>query len=235
MLSRLKCPEVETIDGVTVVRDDLTPGGSKTRVFMALMKGSPASEFVYAGPAFGAAQEALAIAAYQMGKQATVFIARRKVRHPRTVAADAYGARIMEVAPGYLNVVRARAKLYAQERGAVMVPFGAAVPEAREIGIAATRLGLAPKSVWCSGGSGTLASKLREAWPYARINVVQVGRPLALVENDLLRIHQSPYRYDQKARIGPVFPSDPHCEAKAWEMMMAREKDLGAALFWNVA
>ncbi len=235
MLSRLNCPEVEIIDGVTVVRDDLTPGGSKTRVFMAVMKGSPASEFVYAGPAFGAAQEALAIAAYRTGKQATVFVARRKEHHQRTVAAYNYGARIVEISPGYLNVVRARAKRYAQERGAVMVPFGAAVPEAREIRAAATRLSLSPKSVWCSGGSGTLASKLREAWPYARINVVQVGRSLTLMENDLLRIHQSPYRYDQKARRGPSFTSDPHYEAKAWEMMMEQEKDLSGALFWNVA
>lgn len=235
MSNRLSCPEVEEVDGITVVRDDLTPGGSKTRVFIALMEGSEKSEFVYAGPAFGAAQEALAIAAYRAGKQATVFVAKRRERHARTCAAAAYGARIVEVAPGYLNVVSSRAAAYCEERGAHLVPFGAAVPEARQIGMAATRLGIAPRSIWCAGGSGTLARSLRQAWPYARLNVVQVGRPLDLPENDLMRVHQVAYRFDQRARSMPPFQSDPHYEAKAWEVMQTAENNREGLLFWNVA
>lgn len=234
MSNRLKCPEIEYIDGVTVVRDDLTPGGSKTRVFLAMMQASAAEEFVYAGPAFGAAQEALAIAAYRTGKQATLFVAKRRTRHPRTEAAHSYGARIVEVAPGYLNVVRSRATAYAEARGAVMVPFGAAVPEAREIGVAATRLRLAPRTVWCAGGSGTLAMALRGVWPYAQLNVVEVGRALDLPENDLLRVHRAPYRYEQRCKTTPPFNADPHYEAKAWEAMHTAG-DLDGALFWNVA
>lgn len=75
----MQTPVLETHAGVVVVRDDLLPGGSKARFLVPWMTEQAAREFVYAGPAFGAAQVALAIAAKQCGKKARLYVAGRKV------------------------------------------------------------------------------------------------------------------------------------------------------------
>lgn len=60
------------------------------------------------GSANGLAQVALSVAAYQACKQATIFVEKRSSRSPRTIEAASYGARGIEVEPGYLNGVQAR-------------------------------------------------------------------------------------------------------------------------------
>src|SRR4051812_31191633 len=84
-------------DGVLVVRDDLFPGGTKARFLGMMFEG--ADEMVYASPAEGGAQTALATVARRLGKQATIFVARRATPHPRTIAAAKLGAKIVTVAP----------------------------------------------------------------------------------------------------------------------------------------
>lgn len=101
--------QVEKHEGVWVVRDDRLPGGTKSRIFKRLMDLKTEAEFVYAGPAIGLAQVALAVAAYQACRQATIFVAKRAEQSFRTKQAHNFGARVIEVAPGYLNVVQARA------------------------------------------------------------------------------------------------------------------------------
>jgi hypothetical protein len=120
-------PRVIEHDDVFVVRDDLFPDGTKTRFLPSLFDG--VSEIVYASPAEGGAQTALATVASQLGKRATIFVAQRAQLHPRTLMAKRLGAKIEQVSPGYLNVVQARAREYCQEHGARLAPFGFDVPE----------------------------------------------------------------------------------------------------------
>jgi hypothetical protein len=47
-------------------------------------------------------------------------------------------------------------------------------------------------------------------------------------------IHIHPESFSREAWSKPPFPSDPHYEAKAWEMTIAR-KGTGRVVFWNVA
>jgi hypothetical protein len=94
-------PRVIEHDDVFVVRDDLFPGGTKTRFLPSLFDG--VSEIVYASPAEGGAQTALATVASQLGKRATIFVAQRAQLHPRTLMAKRLGAQIVPVSPGYLN------------------------------------------------------------------------------------------------------------------------------------
>ena len=108
-------PRVIEHDDVFVVRDDLFPGGTKARFLPSLFNG--VSEVVYASPAEGGAQTALATVAAQLGKRATIFVAQRAQLHPRTLMAKRLGAQIVQVSPGYLNVVQARAREYCQEHG----------------------------------------------------------------------------------------------------------------------
>src|SRR3954470_18758195 len=97
-------------DGILVVRDDLFPGGTKARFIPHLF--TDCDEVVYASPAEGGAQTALAQVAHDLGKKATIFVAKRATPHPRALMAKALGAKVMQVTPGYLNVVQARATEY---------------------------------------------------------------------------------------------------------------------------
>jgi hypothetical protein len=218
---------------VFVVRDDLFPGGTKAR-FMGRFF-DYAEEAVYASPAEGGAQTALATVARQLGKRATIFVARRLKPHPRALEAARLGARVIPVEPGYLSVVQARAREYCARTGARLVPFGVDTLEAIEaIATAARTIAVEPDEVWCAAGSGVLARGLAMAWPGARRHVVQVGRKLEASGVPGARIHEYPLPFGREAKSKPPFPSDPHYDAKAWELCAAR-KGLGRVLFWNVA
>ena len=71
----MTAPIVREHGGVWVVRDDLFPGGTKARFMPVLFEG--AEEAVYASPAEGGAQTALATVAKDLGKRATIFVAAR--------------------------------------------------------------------------------------------------------------------------------------------------------------
>jgi hypothetical protein len=126
--SNLPAPIITEHEGVLVVRDDLFPGGTKARFLGMLFNG--AEEVVYASPAEGGAQVALATVALSLNKRATIFVARRAKPHPRTIEAANLGAKVVSVTPGYLSVAQARAREYCALTGARLMPFGADMPEA---------------------------------------------------------------------------------------------------------
>jgi 1-aminocyclopropane-1-carboxylate deaminase/D-cysteine desulfhydrase-like pyridoxal-dependent ACC family enzyme len=226
-------PQLIEHDGILVVRDDLLPGGTKARFLPVLFE--DADEVVYASAAEGGAQTALATVAAQLGKRATIFVAKRAQPHPRALMAKRLGAKIMQVSPGYLSTVQARAREYSRQIGAKLLPFGVDMPEAVEtIAGAARSVNIEPDEVWCASGSGVLARALAKAWPKARRHVVQVGRRLEPVEVAGATIHAYPLPFGREAKNKPPFPSDPHYDAKAWEECAVR-KGPGRVLFWNVA
>lgn len=193
-----------------------------------------ADEIVYATPAEGGAQSALAWAARATGKRSTLFVAKRATPHPRALMAKALGATVYQVTPGYLSVVRKRAQDYCAATGAVHAPFGLNTPEAIEtIAAAALATGIEPDEVWCASGSGVLARSMAQAFPMARRHVVQVGRALTPEDVAGATIHVHPLSFGQTCRSQPPFPSDPHYDAKAWEIAKAR-RGAGLVLFWNV-
>lgn len=220
-------------DGIAVVRDDLLPGGTKARFLGHLFKPG-VEEVVYASPAEGGAQTALAAVAGALGKRATIFVAARAKPHPRALLAKRLGARVCMVEPGYLTVVQARARAYCAASGAFLAPFGVDMPESIEaIASAARRLSVSPDEVWCASGSGVLARGLAAAWPRARRHVVQVGRELSPADVAGAEIHVAPLPFS-KPHPGPVpFPCDPHYDAKAWAIAKAR-RGAGLCIFWNV-
>jgi threonine dehydratase len=229
----MTAPILETHRGITVVRDDLFPGGTKARFIGSVFDG--ATEAVYASPPEGGAQTALATVAKALGKRATIFVAQRAKPHPRTLEAARLGAKVVPVAPGYLTVVQARAKAYCRDTGAFLIPFGADFPGAAEaIASAALMTGVAPDEVWCAAGSGVLARGLALAWPKARRHVIQIGRELSPKDVAGATIHVHPRKFSEKAMIVAPFPADAHYDAKAWEFCLAKRRG-GNVLFWNVA
>ena len=225
-------PIVREHDGVLVVRDDLFPGGTKARFLPVLYE--RADEVVYASPAEGGAQTALAHTAAGLGRRATIFVAKRARPHPRALEAKRVGAKVLQVRPGYLTVVQARAREYCRATGALLAPFGADLPEAIELIAAAARAtGLEPDEVWCASGSGVLMRGLAKAWPGAERHSVQIGRKLSPGEVAGAAIHIHPRGFGQHAKTAPPFPSDPHYDAKAWELCCQR-RGPGTVVFWNV-
>ena len=227
-----KAPVVMLHDGIHVVRDDLYPGGTKARYLGRLFDTS--DEVVYASPPQGGAQTALAYVAADLGKRATIFIAKRAIPHPRSLMAKRLGAKVLQVRPGYLNVVQARARAYCVATGAALAPFGMNVPGAAEaIAEAGRSTGLIPDEVWCASGSGVLARGLALAFPMAARHSVEVGRTLAPTDVAGARIHHYHKPFDAEALHRPPFPSDLHYDAKAWEVCKARH-GRGIILMWNV-
>lgn len=219
-------------DGVMVARDDLIGGGTKARFLVDLFK--DADEIVYASPCEGGAQSALAWAAQACGKKATIFVAKRAKPHPRSVLAKSFGATVYQVKCGYLNVVQKRARDYCDATGAHMAPFGMNTPAALEaIASAARSTGFEPAEVWSAGGSGVLTRALALAFPNAKRHVVQVGRDLSAADVAGATIHKHPLPFGKTCKARPPFPSDPHYDAKAWEIC-AQKKGAGPVLFWNV-
>ncbi len=230
----MRTPILEQHAGVYVVREDLYPGGTKARYMPLLF--AEHEELVYATPACGGAQFAMATVGAQLGKRVTLFVARRQCPHARTLQARRLGAKVVEVAPGYLTCVTKRARQYASTAaGAFLVPFGFDVPGCIDVLAGAARaLTIAPDEVWCAAGSGTLARALALAWPNARRHVVEVGRALAAAEVSGATIHKYPRPFMELAKRPAPFSADLNYDAKAWEVCAALHGS-GRVLFWNVA
>lgn len=223
-------PIVVEHEGIAVVRDDLFEGGTKARFIPPLFDG--VDEVVYATPAQGGAQFALASVARALGKQATLFVAKRRVRHARADQAAAMGAKIVEVPNGYLNVVQARARAYCEETGARLAPFGMDTDYAvHAIAEAAVLTQQVPQEVWCACGSGTLLRGLMRAWPRARHHGVIVGGRSFDIEGATFHAYPRPF---ENQAPQPPFPSDPHYDAKAWLFCKALANPKARVLFWNV-
>ncbi len=224
-------PVVRDHGRIAVVREDLYPGGTKARFFRPMF--DQHAEMVYASPVQGGAQTALAHAAAAAGRRATIFVAKRAQPHDRALEAKRVGAKVVQVRPGYLTVVQARAREYCAATGAFLLPFGADLPEAGAIIAAAARAtGLDPEEVWCAAGSGVLTRALQRAWPGARFNAVQIGRALEREDVGCARVHVYPKPFDAEGPAAP-FPADRHYDAKAWALCAARHGP-GRVVFWNV-
>jgi len=230
-MNDLPAPIVESINGFRVVRDDLLPGGTKVRYLEPLVAKLPTETFIYASPAYGYAQIALAHAAKLHGKKAVIFVAKRNAMHPRTLEAKAAGAEIHEVEHGYLSVVQARARDYRRDYGGFLLPFGADLPDAvTAIADAARATGEHPTEVWACAGSGTLTRGLQQAWPDARHYAVRVG---SKPNPGIAHVYEAPEKYQDNAKRPPPFPSCSNYDAKVWAFLEAHGSP--GALFWNVA
>ena len=238
MHSAYGSPHVAQYGCVSVVRDDLIPGGTKSRYVDALF--DDVDEIVYASPAQGGAQTALALAARRLGKQLTLFVAAANNRHPRVVLSDRLGAVVVEVKLGFLSNVQAKARQYTDRqrflcgRRVRNLEFGLSSAQMIEVIAEAARKIPRPDQLWCAAGSGTLARGLAAAWPDVPRYVVQVGHRLTIEEAAGGCIIVYPRRYAYQETREPPFPSDPTYERKAWYAMLDRIGG-SSATFWNTA
>jgi len=107
----------ENQNGIYVLRDDLLPGGTKSILIDSLLVNNhDVNELVYASPCYGGFQIALSIYCKNNNKKATIFCAKRKIRHPNTEICIQNGANVVEVPYGYLSVVEKHAREYLRLR-----------------------------------------------------------------------------------------------------------------------
>lgn len=233
---------IQTYGTITVVRDDLLPGGTKS-ILMPFLVGD-AQECVYASPVFGGFQIALSAYMQKLGRKATIVCAKRKERHPNTMKCLELGANVIELATGYLTVLEKRAREYAEKEGALKLEFGAHSPEC--IKIIAERVSSVfrlmqgyPDEIWCAVGSGTLIESIAEAIPKentkTHIMGVVIGKRYTTY-NPRIGTFYYPKPFETASKYPVPFPSMPNYDLKAWEICsihqkMKPDKNL---LFWNV-
>lgn len=223
--------QIDSFNGIQVLRDDLFPGGTKARILPSILEEINAPEILtYASPAYGYAQIALAHAAKKTGRHAVIFVAKRKVMHARTLEAYHAGATVIEIPYGYLANTNSKAAGYARRKQGLHIPFGVDLPAMHKgLQILANSLP-EPFEVWTVAGSGTLTRSLQQAWQGAAFHAVRVGsEPKA----GRASIHTAPEPFEKDAKINPPFPSCSNYDAKAWRFI-SRKASPGA-LFWNVA
>lgn len=226
---------LEKHNGITVLRDDLLTGGTKSILMPSIIGDS--MEYVYASPVYGGFQIALSAYCQKVGKKATIFCAKRKVMHPNTIKCIEYGANVIEVPYGYLSVVEKHAKDYCKQTGAEKLVFGANSIEnkiligdrMRQI---IKQLGREPKEIWCAIGSGTLIDSILMATRNAKVYGVQVGAEYSN-KHDRLTIIKYHKSFDKPSKIVSVFPSMPNYDLKAFEYCV-KYKQTDDVLFWNV-
>ena len=221
-------------DGVWVVRDDLYPYGSKARFLDDYFDTIPNDTVVYGGsPRWGFAQISIAYLAKRHGKKAVIFIAESKELSPYSQRAKDLGAEIVPVSTGFLVVCEAKARNYAHDHDAHLLPFGLRCPQAIDgVVRVAKRIKIKPDEVWTVASSGTLSCGLQAAFPDAEFYAVQVGKQLDQSAVGRATIIKAPESFNKPAKNPPPFPSVPEYDAKAWQFIPKDAKK--TRLFWNV-
>lgn len=223
-------PILQKFGNIDVVRDDLLPGGSKSRFLRKLME-LPYTQFVYASPTYGGAQVALAMACKEAGKTAVIISPDREELHARTDDARREGALVFQQ-PGSLEELDEVAAHYAKVNKAFHVPLGCHSPLASHaITEAAERVKAdngVYDEVWCVAGSGTVIQALQASGLGKEYHAVAIGEAPELPG---VQVVQSPLDEEAEATEKPPFPSCPTYDAKAWEFVKDRP---GKVLFWNV-
>jgi hypothetical protein len=222
---------------VVVVRHDKIEGGTKRLALTPLLSRSTGVEYVYATSAYGYAQVALAVACRETGNKATIFTAKRKTLSPYTKASRVAGAKIVLVPYGYLTNVQAKARKYAVQVGANLIPFGIGYPafEDELVKVAESireQVGSVPE-VWSVAGSGTLTRALQRVWPEASFYAVQIGHDVSRKELGNAKRLDAPEVFERSAKRPPPFASCTNYDAKAWQFV--NHQAASGALFWNVA
>ena len=222
---------------VTVVRDDYLVGGTKQRALEVFLQENK-KEYIYAGPAQGFAQIALAYVTKKHGNDATLFLPQHKHLSQQTKKAIKLGAKI-HTFPTKLSELQKKAKEYAeQDAYRCLLPFGLESEEfieelAKKIKVSWGRR-KKPTRMWVPAGSAVLVRSFNKVFPDCFFCIVQVGRTVRpdLVEGIKYKIYVAPEKFNERAKILPPYASVANYDAKVWQFVVkfGQDGDYG----WNV-
>lgn len=230
---------IENHFGVDVLRDDLLPGGSKSRFLPYLIRDH--EEVVFGGPFCGGAPVCLSVWGKKLGIKVTLFYAKRNKLHRNQMTCLENGATIYQVPYGYMSNVQSKAKKYCQDTGAHFLPLGFDVPEANEPFMSdmreLRRLKGDYDEIWVSSGTGMISRCLGASFPNSAIKSVVVGLKSRNENQNYpqnVEIITCPYKFEQDCKTKPPFKSSENYDAKAWEQLMKVGTRGKRILFWNV-
>ena len=221
--------------GMTVLRDDLLLGGTKSRYLEKIMD-PKYKGYVYASPVYGGFQIALAGVCRKLGKKAVIFTPDRKKVHKNTWRVVDLGAEVIGIKPGYLNVLQKRAKDFAKRNNYEYLEFGANYPVTIDA-ISETMRKITklmekePTSIFCAVGSGTLLKGIIGGTDKAKVYGVQVGKEFNYTHKRFTKIVY-PVGFEYESKFKSDFPSMPNYDRKALEVAAQLKDD--NTLFWNV-
>jgi hypothetical protein len=228
---------LDNYKGITVLRDDLLIGGTKSR-FLHLLLDKNKDGYVYASPVYGGFQIALSGVAKSIDKESIIFCAGRSKKHYNTIKASELGSTVVEIRPGYLSVVQKRAKDFVKDNPNYQyLEFGANYPDAitqiaKTMVDIINELGKEPSEIYCAVGSGTLVKGILAGTTSAKVTGVMVGKEFNY-QHERLRLIKYPKGFDYISKYKVPFQSMPNYDLKALEvcMQLKRSNDV---LFWNV-
>lgn len=222
-------------------RDDLAYGGvgAKGRQFAAMTAAQPGGlPFVVGCAATSAMQLYLAAMHKQTGRPAVAFVPARAKLSAESMWAAAHGVTIEQVRPGYMTVIRARARAYAQSIGGAVrwqpdVALLDTVAQVENIAYDANRIVVAVGSGACITGILVGQSRFGHNIPVVGVCVSGMADPDCIAHNVAaackqygytqttapVEYIQHPAKYDKPAP--PTYipvddsPLDPYYAAKA--------------------
>lgn len=224
---------LDKYENLIVVRDDKLKGGTKS-IFIPVIMERGIKEYVYASPVEGGFQMALS---KNLGDKATIFVAKRKDRHPIQQEVIKNGSKVVEVPYGYFKNVSSKAKAYVEAKPTErkLVEWGGSSNQQ----LITDRMKAVLKKtgpldeVWCAVGSGTLVQGIMEAVPPStKVYGVQVGATYRGKKYPNLTIIKYPKSFNWESKMEVPFQSNANYDRKALEVALKRAK--GKALFWNV-
>lgn len=221
---------IDQLNGsLSVLRDDLIPGGTKRRALDILLKDFEENSIGYAGTIFGHGALALALSCQSLGKRAHLFLSCNDDKHPMLAILAKTNAKIVICAPRPIEELVEEAGNWEMAVGdAYVFPPGFRSGAFHSALTQALRdLSLPPYSeIWCSAVSGVLAGALKSAFPNTAIKIVSTVKS---TDGDF----HAPEKYHQAAQSPPPYPSCPYTDAKIWQF--AKDHAAPNALIWNTA
>lgn len=222
-------PVIETIEGRTVVREDLLSVGTKARAGELLVATSESDTIVYVQPRFGFAGISLTELCKKYNKRLVLFMPSSKEISDHQAFCIENGCEYhfhRIAAMPNLNII---AKRWADENNAFFIPLGLRHRLVTAM-IVKTATGIKePESFWTAFSTGVLNRALQIAWPNSIANGVAVSRNVHDGERGRANIVSHYKDFSQNSLILPPFPSAKNYDAKVWEYTKPGD------LFWNVA
>lgn len=235
---------------VNVIRDDVLPGGTKQRALYKLIEGHSEKEFIYAGPATGYAQIAVAYCCQQLGRRAVLFLQSPGGKEtPLSRKAKSYDGRVT-IRAVKLADIQEIAKEYARKHPeAFLLPLGLDSAEFSRLLLEqlteAIPKDVVPRRLWIAVGSGTLLRVLAKRWPTTTFMPVRVGLNMWEDQYDpevwdriggRTRIDTltAPQRFFEPVqwKLLPPYPSIASYDAKIWQMLLKYGEE--GDYVWNV-
>jgi len=232
---------IEEHYGINILRDDILVGGTKS-ILMKSIVNDDFDEYVYASPVYGGFQIALSAYCQSVNKKATIFCAKRKNKHTNTLKCESFGATIIEIPYGYLNVVEKKARDYCNNKlKTKKIIFGVNTSESKiliadRVKNVLNELNKPIDEIWCAVGSGTLISGILQGVSNnIKVIGVQIGGKYNIDERftnlEIIK-YPKPFEYESKLKVD--FPSTPNYDLKALELCIKHNTNKKNILFWNV-